>query len=118
MKDIYLNLVLIFFLIVLISWGFPWLYKLLDHEQLFKPSYSPDDGYRIEYYAIPFLPLKPYKYIGFGCSDCPGYIRLINNKTGKILQEEYFDMAQQVRVAIKWKKGKVYLRGFMSLDLE
>lgn len=118
MKDIYLGLIVFVFIVVLMSWGFPWIYKLFDHEQLLKPSYSPDNKYRIEYYAIPFLPLRPHKYIGFGCSDCPGYIRLLDNETNEVLQEEYFEMTQQVSASVKWKEDKAYLKGFTSLDLK
>lgn len=96
---------------------FPWVYKQYDHDPL-SANYSPDGRFRIEYYAIPFLPFKPYDYFwGFGCSDCPGYVRLVENNTGKVLQEKYFDMGQSLSSGPKWEEKEVSIKLFATWTL-
>ena len=96
----------------------PWIYKQFPHEQLFEASYSPDRKYRIEYYAIPFLPFKPYKYKGLGCSDCPGYIQLIDNTSNIVLAEQYFKSTQVVQDTVTWEDDMVYIRSFVNWRLQ
>jgi hypothetical protein len=92
---------------------FPWLYKQLDHEP-WAVSTSPDGRFRLEYYAIPFLPLRPDRYIGLGCTDCPGYLRLVDREGGKILAEKYFRMQHELSSGVEWRPREVRVRRFVT----
>ena len=105
-----------FFLIcILISGLFPWVYKQLDHEPR-AINYSPDKRFSIEYYSIPFLPFRPHYYAGIGCTDCPGYIRLVNN-SGDVLEEKYFQTRHEVSSGVDWEKGVVRMKLFANWEL-
>lgn len=95
---------------------FPWFYKQIDHEP-FAVSDSPDGRFRLEYYAIPFLPLRPDLFIGMGCMDCPGYLRLVDREANKMLVEKYFQMRQELSSGVEWKPDEVSVRRFVTWEL-
>ena len=101
-------------MLFLFSAGYPWFYKQFEHEP-FGVKYSPDRHFRLEVYAVPFLPLKPYCLIPEwkACSGCAGYVRLINNKDATILHEKYVKTAygglDGIVRGVSWKKNKLLL---------
>lgn len=95
---------------------FPWLYKPFDHAP-WAVSTSPDGRFRLEYFAIPFLPLRPDRYIGMGCTDCPGYLRLVDREGGSILAEKYFRMEHELSSGVEWRPHEVRVRRFVTWDL-
>lgn len=95
---------------------YPWVYKQFNYEPILV-KYSPDKRFKIEYHSIPFLPFRPHYYTGIGCTDCPGYVRLIDNSNETILQEKYFHTRHEVSSGIDWKKQEVSMKLFANWRL-
>ncbi len=91
----------------LFSWLTPWIFIHIINRP-YSIEYSPDRLYKIEYHAIPFKPFKAHYFIGIGCSDCPVYLCLIENKTNATLHSKY-DMIQSIGDSPIWEKDNVYI---------
>jgi len=115
-RIILFSLIIILLLSFILAGILPWVYKQFDHEP-WAIDYSPDRRFRVEYYAIPFLPFRLHYYKGMGCTDCPGYVRLLQNIDGKILQEKYFQMSHDISNKIIWEEDNVSIKLFVSWPL-
>jgi len=106
----------LFGVVFLFSAFFPFLYKQFNHIPM-SVKHSPDKCFRIEYYAILFLPLRPHYASGMGCTDCSGYVRLLRNSDGEILQEKYFSTRHEVSSGVNWSDNEVSMKLFASWPL-
>jgi len=101
---------------LLLAAGGPWLYKQFDREP-WATNTSPDGRFRLAYYAVPFLPYRLSSYNGMGCSDCPGYVRLVDKAKKNVLQEKYFQMSHDVSGGISWDRSEVRIKLFAAWPL-
>jgi hypothetical protein len=97
----------------LLSGSLPWAYRELAQEP-WAVDTSPDGRFRLEYFAAPFLPFRPLTARGWGCTDCPGYLRLIDARTGGEIEGKYFRMMHEVSNGIHWEKHRVRIRLFAN----
>lgn len=94
----------------------PWAYKRFPHEP-WATKRSPDGRFRMEYYAVPFLPFRPQYLRGMGCTDCPGYVRLVDSKNEVILQEKYFHTGDEISGGVNWGHQQVSIKLFAQWEL-
>ena len=80
-------------------------------------QFSPNKRFRMEYYDIPFPPFRPHYFIGMGCFDCPGFVRLVDNEREKVLGEKYYNSSHEVSDGIRWEDNEVTMKLFLTWPL-
>ena len=110
MRRILFFILILFSALVVISGVFPWLYKLQSRP--YAVRWSPDMRFRLEYHAIPFVPFKPHHYIGMGCTDCPGFVRLVDTANHRTLEEAYFETRHEISGGVQWEPHEVGIKVF------
>lgn len=95
---------------------YPWVYKQFEQEP-FAVKESPDGRFRLEYHAIPFLPFRPHEMIGMGCTDCPGYLKLVDTERKRTLAEKYFQTRHELTSGVEWRRGEVRVKRFATWSL-
>lgn len=96
---------------------FPYIYKAFPHTPR-RVIYSPDKQYSIEYYDILFVPfLKNPRIGGSACTECPGYIRLIDKQNNRILNDKFYSMKLQIMSRVIWYDDSVRIPAFIVWNL-
>jgi len=96
---------------------FPYIYKVFPHTPRHVVM-SPDKQYRIEYHNILFIPfLENPRIGGTACTECPGYIKLVNNRNSRVLNYKFYSMKLQIMSRVIWYEDSVRIPAFISWDL-
>jgi len=67
---------------------------------------SPDRRFRLVVYRIPMMFCMPG-----GSSDAPGYVRLFDNRTGRLLEQKEVEMVQMVGFTeVDWSSSQVHIK--------
>ena len=94
---------------VLIAFGLHVLYRASAAE--FRSYLSPDGRFKMVVYRLPMPMAMPGQ-----SSDAPGFVRLYDQRSGRILQQKDVDMVQNVD-QFEWSPTNLYIKLFADWRL-